>query len=605
MPCSCDKWVTMHERDMNRWIVLIAAALLVFSAACGGDDNDDTGDAGMDDTGDAGMDDTGDAGMDDTGDAGMDDTGDAGTDDTGDTGGDADDGGADGGDDADSGSDIDAGDTTAPTVGVTVTANPRNVLSAYVDVSIDEPSAITVRVTQTDGDWEWTGSSDGVVPSDELVTFFVMGMYAETDYTVSVSATDEAANEGTGASDYTSPALPEDFPPIAVAVSQPEMMSGEYTMFPVFRWNPGNDAEWGYVIVLDASGAPVWYYSTESGGGDNRILPNGNIGLVLDDERFLEVDWEGNVVEEILAEDIGIDSIHHEWYTLPDGDVVFLGSELQNIDGYPDPEMMGGTVAYDVIGDVIAVYDPDTETITETISTFDFLDPLNVRAGFNNPFWNQHYADVAPDGVKDWTHGNAVIYDAEDDAFIASIRHQDMVVKVDRATGDLIWATGPDGTLNLASGEWTYQQHAPELQPDGSILVYDNGGSREGLGDGETPYTRVIVFEVDESDADAGNWTFTQTWEYLGEEAYLAPFVGDADMLDGTVLICDGGLVADPTLGIGLPENQKLARIREVTFEETPTVVFEVNIVDESETDPIGYTVYRAERIETLGVPAQ
>lgn len=573
----------------NRWLVLFGIAALSLVTAC-----DDDGDNTPSDTGvDVGVDaaDASDGGADATVDA---DVGD----DTPDT------------TDADDTTpevsvDVDAGDTTAPEVSVNVAANPTNTLSAYVDVSIDEPAQVTVTVSETGGEWTWTDTTDGVVTGDDLITFFVMGMHADTDYTVDVSATDEADNEGVGTASHTSGSLPDDFPPLDVTVSQPDLMSGEYTLFSVFRWSPGVDSNWGYIIVLDAAGLPVWYWDTQGGGGDTRLNAAGNIIINLEDERIVEVSWTGEILSTITAEELGVDSIHHEWFTLPDGNIAFLGSELRNIDGYDDGE--GGTVAYDVIADTIHVYDPIAGALVddETLSMFDVLDPLNVRPGFDGPFWNQHYADVAPDGVKDWTHGNALVYDEDDDAWIVSIRHQDMVIKVDRATGDLIWATGPDGNLDLAAGDWVYHPHAPELQADGSVLVYDNGNLRESLADGEPQFSRVTVFEVDESDADPANWTYTETWEYTGDAPYFAPFVGDADMLEGTVLICDGGIVSDESIGFGLPENQKSARIREVTFEETPTVVFEVNISDESEVDPSGYTVYRAARLDALGVPAQ
>ena len=79
----------------------------------------------------------------------------------------------------------------------------------------------------------------------------------------------------------------------------------------------------------------------------------------------------------------------------------------------------------------------------------------------------------------------------------------------------------------------------------------------------------------------------------------MAPFVGDADLLGETVLITDGGLVLDPMGSLFDAENTKWSRIREVTHTESPEVVFELVIRDDSD-EPTGYSMYRAALIEQL-----
>jgi hypothetical protein len=228
-------------------------------------------------------------------------------------------------------------------------------------------------------------------------------------------------------------------------------------------------------------------------------------------------------------------------------------------------------------------------------SLFDILDPLRTRLGFDASFWDQRYEEMSA-GTKDWTHSNAVIHDESDDTFIVSVRHQDWLIKIRRDTGELIWRLGFEGDFSIVgTGDYAYHMHAPELQADGNLLVYDNGNGREGLG-GEPPFTRVVEFELDEM-----SMTAMQVWEYAGASAYHSPFVGDADRLEnGNVLITDGGLVADPAAPVGAPDNQKSARIVEVTHESTPQEVWSVELHDDATTDPVGYTIYRAERFDSL-----
>jgi hypothetical protein len=127
--------------------------------------------------------------------------------------------------------------------------------------------------------------------------------------------------------------------------------------------------------------------------------------------------------------------------------------------------------------------------------------------------------------------------------------------------------------------------------------MYDNGNGRPSLM-GDPAYSRVVEYSLDTSGA-AGTWSAEQVWEFRAEP-YYAPFLGDADKLsNGNLLITDGGLVSDPALQPGDPDNRKSARLREVTGGSDPKVLFELTIEDASETDPIGYSIYRAERLGT------
>ena len=82
---------------------------------------------------------------------------------------------------------------------------------------------------------------------------------------------------------------------------------------------------------------------------------------------------------------------------------------------------------------------------------------------------------------------------------------------------------------------------------------------------------------------------------------HYAPFVSDADMQpSGNVLVTHGGLVEDPTASLFDPENLKYSVIEEVTYGATPEVVFTLTMKDEATTDPVSYTIYRAEGLDAL-----
>jgi hypothetical protein len=122
---------------------------------------------------------------------------------------------------------------------------------------------------------------------------------------------------------------------------------------------------------------------------------------------------------------------------------------------------------------------------------------------------------------RDWTHANAVVYDEQRDAIIISSRHTDQVLALDQlddtgAQASVRWILGTQGTIPV-DGELPYHQHAVELQDDGSIMLYDNGNLRPGteLDSVENPpYSRAVLYSVDDSSADPADWSATQVWEH-------------------------------------------------------------------------------------------
>lgn len=425
-------------------------------------------------------------------------------------------------------------------------------------------------------------------PDGTQHTVPILGLRADNHYDISVTVSADGADTSDSVP-FDTGALPDDFPPLDVTVQDPSMVSPGVTVFPVSRWNPSADGSWGYLIALDEEGQVIWYADHGGSMSDIKLLTDHRLSVLSGEDTATAVDAMGNEQTEWTADDLGLDTIHHEMYELPDGNFAMLTTELRSISGYD-----GGTSTYDVVGDKVVEVDPNGN-IVHDYSMLDLLDPMRTRLGFDQPFWDRAYTSTS--GTKDWSHGNAVIYDARDDSFIVSLRHQDWMVKVDRKTGALIWRFGEGGDFTMVGGgDWQYHEHAPELEPNGNILVYDNGNGRTSLGAGEDPFSRVVEFSVDENTMET-----SVVWEYRNDAPYYSAFVGNADMLpNGNVLITDGGILSDPSKAVGDPTNQKSARVLEVTHEDPAQKVWEVDIHDDATTDPVGYHVYRAIRIDSL-----
>lgn len=470
---------------------------------------------------------------------------------------------------------------------VTITENPLAGLSATIEIATDVPTTASVSVTGADHG-TWTIPYDSGTGVAHVIP--VLGMRPERHYTFSVTVSAAGLETTDDTLTYDTAALPADFPPLAATVHDAGRVSPGVTLIDVARWNPGPDRDWGLLVALDEDGEVVWYYQHDARLGDVEHLSNGRLAVVVGDHAIIEIDAMGNLTNEWTAADLGLDSIHHEVHELPGGNLLTLSTELRTVDGYE-----GGGTSYDVVGDV-AVELERNGGIVATWSTFDVLDPLRVRMGFHAPFWNAIYPE-ATDGTKDWTHGNAAIYDPADDSIILSLRHQDWLAKIDRETGNLVWVLGEDGDFAMTgTGEWQFHQHAPELSGDGSLLLFDNGNGRSTLGQDDVPFSRVVEYALDPQAMEV-----TQIWEYRNTTPYFAPFVGDADRLgNGNVLITDGGMVDDPAVPLQDPGNLKSARILEVTGEAAPAKVWEVTVRDDAATGAVGYHVYRADRLGSL-----
>lgn len=474
---------------------------------------------------------------------------------------------------------------------VSAVERASNVLSCTVYFDTGAKTRAEIVVSDANGR-TWTAKVDDEYrKSHEIPVFY---MYAETEYTFTVTVYDEENGKGEKSTSYTTSALPEDFPPIEVTVSKPDKMQSGLTLFNVWRWNPLVDINWGMLIVVDEMGNVVWYYKFNQAIFDVKMLSDGYMMFGYNNIALKEIDIFGeehSEINAILNPLLGMDSLHHDYIELPDGTMLVLSTELERDVEYSDGE--GGTVNYNVVGDVIHHIKRDA-TVIKSWSLFDYLDIQRRKVGFDETYWDNVYWTTTPN--KDWTHANGLIYDESDNSFIVSVRHQDWLIKIDMDTDELVWKMGEEGDFTMqGEGQWMFHQHSPKFNQAGDILLYDNGNARSSYQDGDTPYTRVVEFSYDEEAK-----TVNQVWEYKGEEAYFVPFVGNVNELENTnILITDGAVIEDPHTDEWEPDNQKHIRITEITPGETPEKVFEIVIKDNSE-DKIGYLAYRAVRVKSL-----
>jgi hypothetical protein len=242
---------------------------------------------------------------------------------------------------------------------------------------------------------------------------------------------------------------------------------------------------------------------------------------------------------------------------LPNGNYLALSLAFED-HVYPDP--LG---AQHVAGDVIVEFTREGEVVW-TWNAFEHMDPLRLR---ETP---DALPIIDPDTGEeslDWTHANGLVNEPSTDTVLISFRHQDWILRIDRATGDIVWKLGDEGDFTLAEGDrWFYHPHSPQWQPDGSLLLYDNGIVNVGTPP-EGLRSRAVRFELDEA-----AMTAMVAWED-DEAPFFSPIAGDADRTPGGHL-----LVLDSTIttAISKTEVEVYSRLREVDETASPTRVWSI-----------------------------
>lgn len=488
------------------------------------------------------------------------------------------------------------GNSSSSSIATASVASTQNPLVAQVSVvstcdgtaSVEfGPDTTYGRVTAT---YPVQGGSSGV-------SILVAGMRASTTY--HMLPTVQCAGSTLPYHDLTFqtgplPSLP--FPSMTVTRPSPSSISPE---------NPGIEmidviaptANETQAYFTDRDGNPIWYYEVGPSGyapETLKILPNGHLILSINspptNTTLREVDLAGNTVREMtmsaLAQKMqaaGYDFIpqnyHHDVLPLDNGHLIVLvnfAEPFTDLAGYP------GTT--EVIGDGLIDLDTNWNPVWAW-SSFDYLDV------------NRHL-----NGLPDWTHSNAIVYDPNDGNLLLSMRHQSWVLKIDynngTGSGNLLWHLGYQGDFALSVNgvpttdptQWFSFQHFPTIVSQGggqtTLAIWDNGDFRATddigtlCGYPTTPpcYSRATLFQIDES-----TMSTNLAWDDL--PGYYGFWGGSINQLEnGNVEFDVNALTSSTTIA---------SEVQEVTQSTTPQIVWKMDIA-------FGSNAYRAYRVPSL-----
>lgn len=358
-------------------------------------------------------------------------------------------------------------------------------------------------------------------------------------------------------------------------------------------------------LIFDDQGKVRWYLDLSFHSkmvSPFQRLKDGNI-LMVGRQVIYEFDMLGKILKQTrINNNYGM---HHDVLEIENGNLLICVGKRNayiNIDGE--------TILSD--SDFIMLYDRENSKI---LKEWDLAKHLDVSRNDLNFFRK-----------GDWIHINGLAFDENDRSIIVSGKNQGLIKIL--WNDELEWImtskknwgkSGRDGKgfetkpflLTAVNSEgkpfsnavqlgnesvddfdFPWGPHAPELLPNGNILVFDNGTYRNY--NDELNYSRAVEYNVNESDK-----TVEQIWQYGKKRGldFFSSIVSDVDFLSSTnnILITSGFIMSN---------NYHSAKIIEVDY-VTGDEVFEAtlyfkNLNGNREKDGWGQSdiLYRSERLE-------
>ena len=386
--------------------------------------------------------------------------------------------------------------------------------------------------------WQNT-SSQPIVPG-ESTNFIVAGMLPDTTYLMR-----DVVDDGTVSAPvtFTTGSLPTylKFPTFTVEQAPAAGTDlGESTIFHagVNRVSYVNVVN---TLATDLNGNVIWYYDPVANAFPSyaqNLEPGGTVMLLggkalgtAGYNTLRQVDLAGDTLREtnihavnarlVAMHDAPILDFDHEAKLLPNGDTVVIGTTPRTVD------YKGKAALF--VGDEVIVLNQNLQPVWDW-NAFRWLS--TNRLGFDHPV------------TTDWLHANAVSWSPEDDDLIVSLRTQDWVIKIDYAdgtgNGHIVWKLGAGGDLKPIAdtpSPWFSHQHDARFINDTTLLVFDDGNTREAKDPGadsrgqewilnEQNMTATLVVN-----ADVGNYS-----EFLGSAELLS---------NGNLAFTSGGLVVN------------------------------------------------------------
>lgn len=280
--------------------------------------------------------------------------------------------------------------------------------------------------------------------------------------------------------------------------------------------------------------------------------------------RIEELNWDGSVAWSFDYASTALQQ-HHDVRWMPNGHVLLLawekktGAEAIAVGRHPATVPANDEVWVDHVLEV----DPASNQIVWEWHLWDHLLPRGADPAAHPELVDPNAHATAD--VSDWTHANAIDYNATLDQVMVSLRNHSEIWIVDHSTttaeaaghtggrsghgGDLLFRWGNPASYGAGGAQQLFGQHNAHWIEDGlpgagEILLFDNGD--KVLRAWSTPLQLAPTVLPDGNyvrDAATGFLPAAPDWQYQADppESLFAAFISGAQRLpSGDTLVCDG-----------------------------------------------------------------
>lgn len=267
-----------------------------------------------------------------------------------------------------------------------------------------------------------------------------------------------------------------------------------------------------YLIIADNSGNIVKSKYKTTRVVDLRVHSGGQISY-YDSQKmtFILADSNLEPISEIPIQNYAPDM--HELLILPNENYLYIGKEdyEEDMRKYDAAGYLSATV----YGKVILEYDKHGNKLFEW-HTKEHLTPDESEGESLNGF------------IVNPFHFNSIDIDL-DNNLIISARNMNQILKINRQTGEIIWRFGGKNNQFTLIGDSILfsRQHSARVQPNGNILVFDNGTNNI------PPISRVCEYQLDTS-----TMTASLVWQFRHSPNLFSTVMGSVQRLpNNNVLI--------------------------------------------------------------------
>lgn len=238
-----------------------------------------------------------------------------------------------------------------------------------------------------------------------------------------------------------------------------------------------------YLLVIDRSGAPLWYTSYPPQSVEDlqqHVLPSGTYysavvgtpnmsGWTLGAAHVFDAKFHDIAEVQLLPHrNHGVlPAEAHDFMVLGDQHYVAITYLQRTVDMQSLNQSWSN--AAPVMSCLVQEIDHGQVVFEWDSADFPLLyadcdDPTNCAFGSSQ--------------VSDYLHLNSIDIDPSDGNFVFSFRHTNSIVKVDRKTAQILWTLGgKEDQFGLQPEQVFSHQHHARMHPDGTMTVFDNGNN--------------------------------------------------------------------------------------------------------------------------------